>query len=296
MEKESKTILITGASGFIGSALVSSLRRFGYHVLAPSHRDCDLAEGEGLRKCTEAFPIDTVIHCASLRPKAGLDFDAYYRGNVLTLSRVLDWMKERNIKQLLTFSSINVYGNIRNTVVCEESPCNPVGDYAVSKWKADQLLELKALEQGLNVVNLRLPTVFGQGGAGFVEMCYARALSNEAIELFSMGKLWRNLIYREHLVNTCQRILQQWKSLPGYQLFLLGSKNSLTMEMIARSIVEKTQSRSSINLVDQKAPAEADWLLDLSRARRLLDFKAVPLESMLDFYIESHDRGAQYAL
>lgn len=288
-----RSIVVTGATGFIGTSLVRALRTAGYDIVPISHRDVELTEPGALAAVVGDRAVDAVIHCASVRPHAGRNFETYYRGNILTLCHVLDWMASYGVRNILTFSSVNTYGNVRNTELTEQSPADPVGDYAISKWAADQLLKCRAVERGLTAVNLRLPSVFGPGhGGGIVETCYQHARRNEAIEIFSMGQLWRNLIHVDQIIAACQRVCERWEAWRGYQLFLLGSANALTMENIARRIVATTGSQSRIHLVDTPSPAEADWLLRLDHARQVLDFVPVPLEQALDFYVAQQIKGA----
>lgn len=63
MAKKNLTVFVTGRTGFIGRNLVEQLSE-KYNILAPSHQELDLLDGEALRKFLQTHKIDVIVHGA----------------------------------------------------------------------------------------------------------------------------------------------------------------------------------------------------------------------------------------
>ncbi|MET0214205.1 MAG: NAD-dependent epimerase/dehydratase family protein, partial [Vicinamibacterales bacterium] len=159
---------ITGASGFIGSALVRQHLAAGDVVRclsrkggATAHTGAVVMRGdleapdEGLARFADG--LDVLYHCAG----------EVYRSNRMHAinvegTRALLLAAEGRIGRWVQLSSIGVYGTPRCGVVAEETPLDPVGIYERSKADADTLV-LEAARQGSlsSAVVLRPSIVFG---------------------------------------------------------------------------------------------------------------------------------------
>ncbi len=145
-------VLITGASGMIGSRLAESLVRDGFRVIGTDARDSslksenythlalDLADEDGLASALDAHRPDRVIHLAALAHSTGtpLTYDDYYRANVLCAERVFTAAAERNIP-LLFISTADVYGFVKGVATAQTEP-RPVTPYGKTKAQAEQRL------------------------------------------------------------------------------------------------------------------------------------------------------------
>lgn len=144
-----KRILVTGASGMIGSATVDALLREGYEVIGIDrreyHSECplyrhyvlDLGDAEGLIKLFDDHPVDRVIHLAALAHTAkGESFtpEEYTYFNVECACNVFRAAEDIPV---LFISTVDVYGFTRD-IVDGNSPVNPVSPYAISKVQAEE--------------------------------------------------------------------------------------------------------------------------------------------------------------
>lgn len=175
-------ILVTGASGFVGSALCNALAREGLVVRAalrddsrgsalpaPVARVAVGAVGPATDWSAALSGIDVVVHLAA-RAHA---FDAHGsdaaaecdRVNHLATATLGRQAATAGVRRLVFASSIKVNGEVTGErPFCESDPPAPGDAYAVAKWNAEQVLT--GLANALEVVILRPPLIYGPGVKG----------------------------------------------------------------------------------------------------------------------------------
>lgn len=148
-----ETILLTGATGMIGSQLAKALVQNGQKVIGLDRRDSAFADGnylhitvdledvESLRSVFQTNKFDRVIHLAALAHTAGvsdLSKDTYYRINVLCAKNIFEIAAASNIPVLL-ISTADVYGFVKEVATPDTIP-QPVTIYGKTKYLAEQQL------------------------------------------------------------------------------------------------------------------------------------------------------------
>ncbi len=149
------TILVTGARGMIGSALVKTLLSRGFSVIGIGRsgdetRDsrysfirADLSDKRRLQTIIDANHVDRIIHLAALAHREGqenLTWERYYCENVENAKHVFSCAGDRPV---LFVSTIDVYGFFDGgRPVSAETPINPVSDYGKSKALAERECQL----------------------------------------------------------------------------------------------------------------------------------------------------------
>lgn len=294
-------ILITGAGGFVGSRARRLLTGAGHDIIGvdvPSTAAqadgliaADLARPNGL-DAVGGQPIDAVIHCASQQPRTEATWEDYYRGNVVLLQHVLDWMGQRETPRIVTFSTAVVYGHTALPVLDESSPVQPNNFYAISKLMAEHLLRYRCHAEGLHGICFRMPSVYGPGQiGGLVHTYYQHAKERKPLALFQQGRLQKNLLHVDDVVRACALALENNERREPFGLYLLGSANSMTTRGIAEYIFRRLEVSTPVTGVDQASQADIDWVFCLDRVRAALRFEPRPLEAGLDQYLAEMERA-----
>ncbi|HUO44194.1 MAG TPA: NAD-dependent epimerase/dehydratase family protein [Burkholderiales bacterium] len=177
-------ILVTGAGGFVGTALCGQLRRQGKAVRAairaPMQKRVppdgietvavgDLAAATGWGAALDG--IDCVIHLAArthvMRDTAADPLAEYRHINVDAAAALARAAAAARVRRFVFLSSIKVNGErtVKQPFTEDDAP-HPEDAYAVSKWEAEQALWKIAAASGIEVVVLRAPLVYGPGVKG----------------------------------------------------------------------------------------------------------------------------------
>lgn len=223
-------MLVTGANGFVGSALCAALKQKGYTVRA-ALRDpakfaiegCEIAKVPALDANTDwsaaLSGVTTVIHLAArvhvMHDDASDPLEEFRRVNVAGTEHLARSAAASGVKRLVFVSSIKVNGESTGTadsaerrvlsaegrkVFREDDIPAPQDPYGISKCEAEQALHRIAKETGLEVVIVRPPLVYGAGVKGnFIQMLKVLA-KGIPLPLASVRNL-RSLVYVGNLAD-----------------------------------------------------------------------------------------------
>ncbi|MCY1044971.1 NAD(P)-dependent oxidoreductase [Corallococcus sp. bb12-1] len=164
-------ILVTGATGKVGSRLTRRLAERGHQVralvrdptraAALTEAGVELAQGDLLDAASLAATVrdvDAVVHCAAFF--RGATPEQAHAVNDLGTQHLASAARAASVKRFIFTSTGLVYGSNGGRLAREDDPCAPTAAYPVSKLAAERFL--LALE-GLDVRVLRLPFVYGDG-------------------------------------------------------------------------------------------------------------------------------------
>lgn len=195
---------VTGASGFVGSALSSELKLRGIDVHSISRTQQEI---DGSTDWQDALQgVSVVIHLAArvhvMHESAVDPLAEFHKVNVEGTEHLARSAAAAGVRRLVYVSSIKVNGEetADGCRYSEEDTPSPQDPYGISKWEAEQALQRVAAETGLEVVLIRPPLVYGIGVKGnFAQMLSAVA---RRIPLpFAAVKNQRSLIYVGNLVD-----------------------------------------------------------------------------------------------
>lgn len=207
-------VLVTGAAGALGSAIVKRLRAEGHAVRAfqrrsaPGAREAsgveyaigDLGDREAVVRAAEG--IDVVVHCGATMRGTWADHE---RGTVRGTEHVVAAVKQAGVKQLVHISSMSVVdwagsaakGPVTEAAATEPRPAER-GDYTRAKLLAENRVR-EAVAHGLPAVILRPGQIFGRG-IPLVNGAVARNAAGRWIVLGD-GTLELPLVYIDDVVD-----------------------------------------------------------------------------------------------
>lgn len=174
------SILVTGATGFVGSAVVARLYKDNKQVLAAGRQSTDLpvemikiASLLQLDSLPERLTsINTIVHCAArahvMKDEVDDPLAEYRKVNVEGTLNLAHQAAEKGVNRFIFISSIKVNGEqtpIEQPFLADDLPA-PEDDYGLSKFEAEQGLKKLAAATDMEVVIIRPPLVFGPGVKG----------------------------------------------------------------------------------------------------------------------------------
>ena len=228
-----RTVLVTGAAGFIGAALSVRLLQRGDRVVGldnlndyydPSLKQARLRQIEAVappgawrferltledsRALTALFSEERPQVVVNLAAQAGVRYSlenpaAYIQSNLVGFGNVLECCRHHGTRNLVYASSSSVYGGNCNLPFQECQPVNhPVSLYAASKKANELMAHTYSHLYGLPATGLRFFTVYGPWGRpDMAPMLFARAiLAGEPIKVFNHGKMQRDFTYIDDIV------------------------------------------------------------------------------------------------
>lgn len=174
------TVLITGASGFIGSRLRDALLDAGADVLAirragsPEARrgrsvEADYADLEGLRRLVEREKPAYVFHVAGATK--GVTYEDFRTANVMPTANLLTALREAHpeLRRFVHVSSLTSYGpSTKQRPHVEADPRKPIEFYGQSKLEAEEVVE--AVGDALPWTIVRPSGVYGPGDVDYFEL------------------------------------------------------------------------------------------------------------------------------
>lgn len=177
-----RTVVVTGASGFVGARTVLALRSRGWHVRAVSRtaREVIVAGVDGICVPRLDDPIawervlpgaDVIVHCAGLAHVSEADAvkrrEEFTRVNVDGTLCLASAALRHGVRRMVFVSSIGVNGcRTGDRPFREEDPPNPKGVYADSKLRAERSLTEIVRGTALEIVIVRPCLVVGPGAPG----------------------------------------------------------------------------------------------------------------------------------
>jgi Nucleoside-diphosphate-sugar epimerases len=301
-------VLVTGATGFIGLHLCQALLRSGFEVSGISRSvksipsfharllkevdmyHCDISQENDLIRVFDKFRhIDGVFHLAAQNFMRDLSaVDNYFRVNFQGTLNILERCRALKIKKFIHASTYTVYGlnsglYSPNYVPVDEShTCRPCDYYDISKYLAEQLCKFYHDRFSINMSVLRYSKVYGPGleRRAVYEMV-RKALSNLPITVDA--DITDDFVYVDDVV---QSSIIAYHKTSKFDVYNIGSGLDSTLYELCSKITQITNSKSKIIFRKEKKSIPGA-LLDISKARKKLNYNPLTLEKGITAYIRS---------
>lgn len=297
-------ILVTGARGFIGAAVVHAAHRQGHEVVATDYS----AQGRDLPKGVEAIEgdvtrpeewrsafegVEAVVHCAAIhRPDEIAEatvraIEVNLRGTRLMLQVAAD----AGVQRFVHLSSAKAYGEPLGFPSREDDLVNPVESYGLAKVVTEEYCRFFTANTGMRCICLRPFSVYGPGqdfNTGYIGQLLEAWTAGTPVALAGEAAFVRDFVYIDDVVDVC--LAAAFHDQP-FQVVNVGSGSPTTLA----ALIELFTSLSGVELDVSFKPARRGtmerMLADLDRQAAVLNRDPIPLARGLRNTMEAHRPG-----
>ena len=290
-------VVVTGASGFIGSHLCDRLLAGGHEVTGidgyvPFYpreiKERNIAQARASNRFTlhetlieKAENLESLLEGASaiyhlaaqagVRASWGNDFGGYVEHNVLGTQRLLEAAVLAKVPRLVYASSSSVYGDVKELPLRESMALSPVSPYGVTKLAAEHLVHLYGKTSDLSVTSLRFFTVYGPRQRP--DMAFHRFLKavrdSQPITLYGDGEQTRDFTFITDLVDVLECSLDRGERGLVYNV---GGGQRISVLKVLEAIATVTGRKVQIDRQEGQKGDMRDTLADTALAARDLGF------------------------
>jgi len=282
-------ILVLGGSGFIGSHIVHALTQGGHDVriFDRSHKNnfhgsvefysSDFSDSMALNEAL--IGVDIVIHMISTSVPSTSNKDPIsdVNGNLINTLRLLDAMRQSDVKRIIYFSSGGtVYGHPEVIPIPESHTSNPVCSYGIVKLAIEKYLLMYQELYGFQCTILRPSNPYGigqmhNGIQGFIGTCIHSALKKTTLTLWGDGSVVRDYIYISDVVAATLMILN--KNLSG--IYNVGSGKGHSLLQIIEAVQDITGQNIDIEFKAKRSFDIPEMILDTDKIYRSCGWKPI---------------------
>lgn len=299
--------LITGAAGFIGYHLSSSLLRQNHKIIAidniNSYYDIDLKksrikalekEKKGknfffiksdlcnkskLEKIFKKYKFDFVIHLAA---QAGVRFSIdqpgeYIKSNIIGFYNLLENIRHNKTK-LIFASSSSVYGKTNRLSFKEDQKTSePLQLYAATKSSNELMAYAYHSLYKLSTIGLRFFTVYGPFGRPDMAIYKfsKKIMQNKKIELFNNGNHTRDFTYITDVIDCIQKCIDKYKKKNGndYEIFNVGNGKPQKITYLIDILSRELNKKPIIKLNKLQMGDMINTKASINKTKKILRFK-----------------------
>ena len=294
-------VLVTGGGGYIGSLIVEELIDKGHAPvvldaffwgkkgLEPLKDRLEIIEGDCRNSKDVLYAlegVDAVVHLAGIvgEPACKINYKAHYTTNIESTRTLVNCCTDPDlplVQDFIFLSSCSVYGNVKGLYeeVTEDTPVNPLSDYAHGKLRSEQIIwERARAVPHFQPTILRLTTVFGwspRPRLDLVTNLFAyRAWKEKKITIFGDGMQYRSLIHVKDIARAVVKTLDAPRFMRAGKTFHVGEEsNNKTVREIAET-VKGILPEVEIEYKSGAPTDRRDYCVNCQRLKNLLGWRA----------------------
>ncbi|MES2675604.1 MAG: SDR family oxidoreductase [Pseudomonadota bacterium] len=241
-------VMVTGAGGFVGSAVLHKLISLDIPVCgvvrtATSGCSTEVTVKGDMDATTDwadtLKDIDVVVHCAArahiMDDKAKNPLAAFRKNNVEATLNLCRQAANAGVKRFIFISSVKVNGEATTSnqkFSADDLPA-PLDPYGISKWEAEQGLRMLASETGIEVVIIRPPLVYGSRVKGNFQSLLKLAKTGIPLPLGDISNR-RSMIFIENLVDFIVLTLKHPAA--ANETFLVADEDDLSTAQLLQEL------------------------------------------------------------
>lgn len=271
-------ILVTGGAGFIGGAVVATLRDVGADVrtvdsersdndaaaIVGDLRDADTVE----RAVTD--DLDGIVHLAARTSvlQSVRHPQETNEHNVVATAALLERARVVGVPRFFLASTNAVTGDVGTATITEDLPLRPLTPYGATKAACEMLLSGYGAAYGMQTCSLRMTNVYGPGMArkdSFVPRLMRAALSGEYVQVYGDGRQRRDLV---HTADVCAALVLAWERDVTGPL-IIGSGSSVSVLDLIAVAREATGHELPFKHVEPKPGEMPAVIVSIERARAI---------------------------
>ena len=238
-------LLVTGATGFIGSRLALHAHRLGIDVLATGRAEHDI-ERERLEELRAAhIPFETgvlqdsnliakvlagrtaVIHLAAAQHESEMPASYYHSINVDAVTKLLQGCSEARVRRFVYGSTMGVYGSSEDHLLNEDSPVRPENVYTRTKLQAEEIVRANA--DAFDICIIRIAETYGPGDQRLLKLF--RSIDRGHFFMIGAGNNRRQCIHVNDLIRGMLLAAQHTAAI-GQTFIFAGQEIMTTNEMV----------------------------------------------------------------
>lgn len=239
-------------------------------------------------------PVDTIIHLAAkagVRPSIENPL-AYQQANVIGLQNMLDFARERKVKQFVFASSSSVYGVNDHFPWKEDEQLMPISPYAMTKLAGEQLGHVYHKLFGIRFLALRFFTVYGpaQRPDLAIHKFTKAILAGKPITMYGDGNTSRDYTFVGDIVSGIISAIHYDRS--GYEIVNIGNNYSISLKDLISALEEVLGKKAIIEQMPEQPGDVPKTYADISKAKKLFGYDPkTPLKEGLvafrDWFVEN---------
>lgn len=286
---QTKTILITGGTGFVGSALTKQLEELKpSKILAPSSKEMDFRDLETCIKATK--DVDIVIHLAA--NVGGIGYNQKYPGklfydNLIMGTQLMEAARRNNVSKFVGIGTICAYPKFTPIPFKEDDlwdgyPEETNAPYGLAKKMMLVQSEAYRQQYDFNAIYLLPVNMYGPGDNFDPESSHvipalikkfldAKAADDDTVTVWGTGNPTREFLYVD---DAARGILLATEKYNQSDPVNLGSSFEISIRELAEKIKFATNFQGTITFDTSKPDGQPRRKLDVSRAQELFDFKS----------------------